>query len=389
MQIRRRRLGAAAALVVLVLIAVVLATSGSPAKHHTPPVAKTEAKAKRQVTEADIETKSLAAVGSVRAYTPFVKEGSARVRDIALTFDDGPGPYTIQLLKVLERYHVKATFFEIGKMLQYFGDATVREIEDGDVIGDHTETHPFMATLSAHDQYEELFEQIARIELAGGRRPTLFRPPYGSFNATTMRQLAKLHLLMVLWSADTDDYLQPGVPVIVERALAGAHPGAIILMHDAGGTRTQTIEALPADHHQTARRGLSPGDHPPAAARRPASQRAGAAAQPERRLSPAMSDPSGRPPIDLEARLARREQRRLRLRRRRALALALTLGVCLVVGLIAGDHAGCRRVEAGQAHGTPASQIPERAPRIDALERGRHGGNGPHGPTGREPLCRS
>jgi peptidoglycan/xylan/chitin deacetylase (PgdA/CDA1 family) len=102
-----------------------------------------------------------------------------------------------------------------------------------------------MATLSAHDQYEELFEQLARIELLGGRRPTLFRPPYGSFNATTMKELAKLHLLMVLWSVDTEDYLQPGVSVIVERALAGAHPGAIILMHDAGGTRTQTIEALP------------------------------------------------------------------------------------------------------------------------------------------------
>ena len=73
----------------------------------------------------------------------------------------------------------------------------------------------------------------------------LFRPPYGSFNATTMRELHAMHLLMVLWSVDTEDYQQPGVSVIVQRALAGAHPGAIILMHDAGGTRTQTIAALP------------------------------------------------------------------------------------------------------------------------------------------------
>ena len=112
-------------------------------------------------------------------------------------------------------------------------------------MGDHTETHPPLATLSAHDQYEELFEQPARIELVGGPRPVLFRPPYGSFNATTMRELAKLHLLMVLWSVDTGDYLMPGVGVIVERALAGAHPGAIILMHDGGGNRSQTIAALP------------------------------------------------------------------------------------------------------------------------------------------------
>ncbi len=246
LQIRRRRLGAGAALLVIVLIAVVVAaTSGSSTGHRPPAAAKGSRSTRPSATEADLEKRSLAAVGSVLAYTPFVKQGSTHAKDVALTFDDGPGPYTIKLLEVLERYRVKATFFAIGKMLQYFGAATVREVEDGDVIGDHTETHPFMATLSAHDQYEELFEQMARIELAGGRRPTLFRPPYGSFNATTMHELAKLHLLMVLWSADTDDYLQPGVSVIVERALQGAHPGAIILMHDGGGTRTQTIEALP------------------------------------------------------------------------------------------------------------------------------------------------
>jgi peptidoglycan-N-acetylglucosamine deacetylase len=186
-----------------------------------------------------------AAVASVLAYTPFVKEGGTKGRDIALTFDDGPGPYTPQVLSVLEHFHVRATFFVIGKMLRYFSESTVREIRDGDVIGDHTETHPMMAELSAHDQHEELFEQIARIELLEGPRPTLFRPPYGSFNATTLHELHQLHLLMVLWSVDTDDYRQPGVPAIVQSALEGAHPGAIILMHDAGGVRTQTIAALP------------------------------------------------------------------------------------------------------------------------------------------------
>jgi peptidoglycan/xylan/chitin deacetylase (PgdA/CDA1 family) len=181
----------------------------------------------------------------VLTYTPFVKKAGGQKREIALTFDDGPGPYTPQVLDVLERLHVHATFFEIGRMLQYFGASTMREIKDGDVIGDHTHTHPAMAQLSAHDQHEQLFEQIARVELLGGPRPVLFRPPYGSFDSTTIGQLHTLHLLMVLWSVDTDDYLQPGVPVIVQRALEGAQPGAIILMHDAGGTRTQTIAALP------------------------------------------------------------------------------------------------------------------------------------------------
>jgi peptidoglycan/xylan/chitin deacetylase (PgdA/CDA1 family) len=232
------------AIAVLVLALVVAVASSSHGKHPRPArSARPHVVAPHEPS--DPEKEEYAAVKSVLAYTPFVREGATHGRDIALTFDDGPGPYTPQVLSVLERMHVRATFFAIGKMLRYFSVSTVREIEDGDVIGDHTESHPMLAHLSTHDQFEELFEQIARIELLGGHRPVLFRPPYGSFNATTMHELKRLHLLMVLWSVDTDDYLQPGVSTIVERALEGAHPGAIILMHDAGGVRTQTIEALP------------------------------------------------------------------------------------------------------------------------------------------------
>ncbi len=115
-----------------------------------------------------------------------------------------------------------------------------------------------LAQLSAHDQFEQLFEQAARVELQGAARPDLFRPPYGSFDATTMNQLHRLKMLMVLWSVDTDDYEQPGVATIVQRALEGAHPGAIILMHDAGGTRTETVEALPIIIRELRAKGLKP-----------------------------------------------------------------------------------------------------------------------------------
>jgi peptidoglycan-N-acetylglucosamine deacetylase len=245
-RIRRRRAAAIATLAGVLALAIVALSGGGEHRRSTPRLAaRTGGRPRRVIPPRDPRAEQETAVNMVLAYTPFVKEGGDRGRDIALTFDDGPGPYTPGVLDVLERYHVHATFFEIGKMLEYFSASTLRELRDGDVIGDHTETHPEMALLSAHDQHEELFEQIARIELLGGSRPLLFRPPYGSYDATTMRELHALHLLMVLWSVDTDDYLQPGVATIVERALAGAHPGAIILMHDAGGTRTQTIAALP------------------------------------------------------------------------------------------------------------------------------------------------
>jgi len=249
-QIRRRRIAAAVALAA-VLLALVAVAPGSVSRGSHPARTASNASPGAGVhapkTHADRapEEDPSAAVKAVLAYTPFVKVGGDRGREVALTFDDGPGPYTPAVLSVLERLHVRATFFEIGAMLRYFGASTVRELRDGDVIGDHTQTHPEMATLSAHAQHEQLFEQILHVEVLDGPRPILFRPPYGSYNATTMRQLRALHLMMVLWSVDTDDYLQPGVPVIVQRALAGARPGAILLMHDAGGTRTQTIAALP------------------------------------------------------------------------------------------------------------------------------------------------
>jgi peptidoglycan/xylan/chitin deacetylase (PgdA/CDA1 family) len=198
------------------------------------------------------------AIDNVLSYTPAITSGGTKGNELALTFDDGPGPYTEALVEALNRLHVKATFFAIGEEERYFSGGTRLELRSGDVVGDHTETHPMMAALSAHEQHEELFEQILRIQLLGGPTPRLFRPPYGSFDATTFKQLRALHLLMVLWSDDTSDYTKPGVAAIVRSALAGAHPGAIILMHDAGGDRSQTIAALPAIVAGLRRKGLHP-----------------------------------------------------------------------------------------------------------------------------------
>jgi peptidoglycan-N-acetylglucosamine deacetylase len=244
-QIRRRRIVAVVvALAVIIGLVAVLASASHKSQ---------SASERRLAKAAKIERKPLtapehdqnAAVASVLAYTPFVREGSGSGHDVALTFDDGPGPYTPGVLSVLERFHVHATFFVVGRMLEYFSSSTVRAIEDGDAIGNHTEDHPALAQLSLRDQREQLAEATARVELVGGHPPVLFRPPYGSFNQTTLRELKARHLLMVLWSTDTDDFRQPGVEAIVSTALEGAKPGAIILMHDGGGNREQTIAALP------------------------------------------------------------------------------------------------------------------------------------------------
>jgi len=261
---RRRRAGGGVALLAIVALLITAVSTGrggdhhhtaasDPASHRATVVRPTPAEREAQMHAAEER-----AIDSVLSYTPAVTSGGDRGHELALTFDDGPGPYTQQLVGVLNRLHVHATFFAIGEEERYFSAGTALELHSGDVVGDHTETHPMMASLSAHDQREELAEQIARIELLGGPPPRLFRPPYGSFNATTFHLLHRLHLLMVLWSTDTSDYTLPGVPAIVHSALAGAHPGAIVLMHDAGGDRSETIAALPAIVKGLRRKGLEP-----------------------------------------------------------------------------------------------------------------------------------
>jgi peptidoglycan-N-acetylglucosamine deacetylase len=258
---RRRRIGAALGLLAIVVLAIIAIGSkgGSkpaPALTAKSHVAKLSPSAAEQVAAARKQERKT--IESVLAYTPAITSGGPTGNEVALTFDDGPGPYTQQLVAELNRLRVKATFFAVGNQEQYFSAGTVDEINSGDVVGDHTQTHTMMPSLSPHDQYEQLFDQMAQIEVLGGTRPRLFRPPYGAFNATTFRELHHLHLLMVLWSVDTADYTVPGTEAIVQRALAGAKPGAIILMHDAGGNRTETIAALPAIVSGLRKRGLHP-----------------------------------------------------------------------------------------------------------------------------------
>jgi peptidoglycan/xylan/chitin deacetylase (PgdA/CDA1 family) len=240
---RRRRLGALGVVVLLVITIGSAAGAGHRAAVHRArprPVL-------RPIPPSAAATQRLQdqAVQRVLGYTSYIARGSARHREVALTFDDGPGPFTPQVLDVLRRHRVPATFFVVGRSLVDFGSALPAEIAQHYVIGDHTQDHMLLTVLSRHDQARQIYDQAADVRSYEAPFPRLFRPPYGGFNATTLALLHRFGMLMVLWSVDTHDYMSPGVDTIVQRALAGAVPGAIILMHDAGGPREQTIAALP------------------------------------------------------------------------------------------------------------------------------------------------
>jgi peptidoglycan-N-acetylglucosamine deacetylase len=247
---RRRRATAMLGLLALVLLAVAVLVGGAgTGVHHAaarPPVAFFT----RLRTLAGTGTGSVSAAETVGidralAYTPYVRVAGSQHREIALTFDDGPGPYTPRIVSILERYKVPATFFEVGVLEQYFHASTSRIIGLGDAVEDHTFYHAPMAKLSPADQRTELVQGAQAVERYGAPVPRLFRPPYGLWNSQTLSLLHSYRMLMVLWTVDTNDYRLPGSAAIVRAAVAGARPGAIILFHDGGGNRSETAAALP------------------------------------------------------------------------------------------------------------------------------------------------
>ncbi len=174
------------------------------------------------------------------AYT----HGPAR-REVAIGFDDGPAPDTSAFVTMLERSHAQATFFMIGEQVSaVYRQTLLRELRDGDVLGDHTFTHP---DLVLSDQVRaQLLKTIAAIRALTGYTPCVFRPPYGDYDASVIQTARSLGLATVTWNVDPADYTQPGAAAIEQRVLAQVQPGSILISHDGGGARGQTLAAYPA-----------------------------------------------------------------------------------------------------------------------------------------------
>jgi peptidoglycan-N-acetylglucosamine deacetylase len=173
------------------------------------------------------------------AYT----EGPAR-REVAIGFDDGPAPDTAQFVTMLERSHTQATFFMIGDQItSAYRSTLLRELRDGDVLGDHTWTHPDL--VASGEVRAQLQKTIGAIRSLTGYTPCIFRPPYGDYDQSVLETARSLGLATVLWNVDPSDYTLPGTSVIVARVLEQVWPGSIIISHDGGGPRGQTLAAYP------------------------------------------------------------------------------------------------------------------------------------------------
>jgi peptidoglycan/xylan/chitin deacetylase (PgdA/CDA1 family) len=171
--------------------------------------------------------------------------GGHRHRDVALTFDDGPGPYTPLALRLLRRYHERATFFLVGRSVVRFPKLPRRELALG-VLGDHTATHADLGALAPGGVRREIAGGQLAIAEAGAGAVSLFRPPYGIHTPAVDREVHRRRLIEVLWSIDSgdSDALHPQTfHQISHTVRSQIRPGSIVLMHE---NRGQTIRALRA-----------------------------------------------------------------------------------------------------------------------------------------------
>lgn len=175
-----------------------------------------------------------------------ISHGSRHLRQIALTFDDGPHPkYTHEVIDILERYEIKATFFCVGANISAFPDAIQRMADLGHEIGNHTWSHPYLPDLNPQQLTRQIEETSTAIHQIAQCTPTFFRPPYGSQSPALLSSLLIQDVIVALWDIEPLDWAMPGATQISGRVLGGAQPGSVVLMHDGGGDRSQTVAALP------------------------------------------------------------------------------------------------------------------------------------------------
>lgn len=175
-------------------------------------------------------------------------EGKTQQKLVALTFDDGPSPYTLAVAKILEKHNIKGTFFMLGNQMQRFPEIVKTLDKAGHIIANHTWNHPNANTFKSPKTYwqQQVFTQIEVTEQLIGKRPLLFRPPFGSISEAQHKEMKTNGLATIIWSIDTVDWDEANSKA---KTIAGltqqhSHPEAIILMHDGGGNRQATVDSL-------------------------------------------------------------------------------------------------------------------------------------------------
>jgi len=183
--------------------------------------------------------------GCTAAGSPYRRSGPRGRKQIALTFDDGPSPFTASILRVLNRFDAKATFFVLGGRIAGRQRMLRRVLREGDELANHSWSHSMLAA-GGGGAFNEIRRTNALIRSATGYTPCLFRAPYGAISRALVAQARRAALATIEWDVDPRDWSTPGAGTIFTRVVGSARGGSIIVMHDGGGPRRQTVQAVVA-----------------------------------------------------------------------------------------------------------------------------------------------
>lgn len=258
---RRRRLIAAlvsggAITLAIVLLAVTAGSAGSWDPQGLQDGARTELPKLRLEAQAREAERQIAlrkaeqaaedrAIQGVISQNPVLTRGGSARKEVALTFDDGPSAYTDQILDILGRYKAKGTFFILGNQISNFPIQLQRTLAEGHALGNHSWNHADFTTLSTGDLRGQLDDVNGTLAGKGAPKINLFRPPYGAYDPKVTGEVGRKGMLTVLWDIDTNDYKQPAPEQMAADVVSQAQAGSVILMHDGGGPRENTVAALP------------------------------------------------------------------------------------------------------------------------------------------------
>jgi peptidoglycan/xylan/chitin deacetylase (PgdA/CDA1 family) len=173
-------------------------------------------------------------------------------KQIALTFDDGPNdPHTLDLLDVLAKHNVHATFFMIGRYVRQRPDIALEVKNRGHVIGNHTFTHPALTFKSTSEVRNELVQCHEALTAAIGEHSNLFRPPFGARRPGVFQLVRRLGLDPIMWNVTGYDWTAPSADYIEKKVTARLHGGSVVLLHDGGhkvfgANRSATVKAVDA-----------------------------------------------------------------------------------------------------------------------------------------------
>ncbi|WP_416295511.1 polysaccharide deacetylase family protein [Paenibacillus illinoisensis] len=200
--------------------------------------------------EPDLSEDEQLTLGQLRQkYADTFKTNGPSTRQVALTFDDVPDPrFTPQVLDILKKYNVKATFFIVGSRAEKHPDLVRRIVREGHIVGNHSYNHPEFSKLSLNAFRKQILHTGDIIRKLTGYTPKMIRPPYGDINEKQLQWAARQQYSIVNWNVDSLDWKGLSKEEVKQNVLSAVKPGSIILQHAGGGVGSNlsgTIGALP------------------------------------------------------------------------------------------------------------------------------------------------